>query len=61
MPRKIWLVITPELPRAPISAPKLIAAGDPLRGDRGSTPSASSSAAFTVANMFEPVSPSGTG
>ena len=30
MPRKIWLVMTPELPRAPISAPKLIAAGDPL-------------------------------
>ena len=26
MPRKIWLVMTPELPRAPISAPKLIAA-----------------------------------
>jgi len=26
MPRKIWLVITPELPRAPINAPKLIAA-----------------------------------
>ena len=26
MPRKIWLVITPELPRAPIRAPKLMAA-----------------------------------
>ena len=30
MPRKIWLVMTPELPRAPISAPKLIARGDPV-------------------------------
>ena len=60
MPRKIWLVITPELPRAPISAPKLIAPA--IRSAVTSVaPSASSSAAFTVANMFEPVSPSGTG
>ena len=60
MPRKIWLVITPELPRAPISAPKLIAAA--IRSTVTSvTASASSSAALTVAYMFEPVSPSGTG
>jgi hypothetical protein len=60
IPRKIWLVITPLLPRAPISAPKLIAPA--IRPAVTSVvPSASSSAAFTVANMFEPVSPSGTG
>ena len=60
MPRKIWLVITPELPRAPMSAPKLIAAAIRSAGCPA-TVSASSSAARTVANMFEPVSPSGTG
>ncbi len=60
MPRKIWLVITPELPRAPISAPKLIAAATRSAGWPAAA-SASSSAARTVANMFEPVSPSGTG
>ena len=60
MPRKIWLVITPELPRAPMSAPKLIAAAIRSAGPPAA-PSASSSAAWTVASMFEPVSPSGTG
>ena len=35
MPRKIWLVITPELPRAPISAPKLIAAATRSAGAAG--------------------------
>ena len=37
MPRKIWLVMTPELPRAPISAPNEIAVAIALRrlsGDR---------------------------
>ena len=37
MPRKIWLVMTPELPRAPMSAPKLMAAAialGRLAGDR---------------------------
>ena len=60
MPRKIWLVMTPELPRAPISAPKLIAAAIRSAG-WPVVASASSSAALTVASMFEPVSPSGTG
>ncbi len=60
MPRKIWLVMTPELPRAPIRAPKLIAAAIRSAG-WPAAPSASSSAAWTVASMFEPVSPSGTG
>jgi hypothetical protein len=60
IPRKIWLVITPELPRAPMRAPKLIAVA--IRSVvMFSTASASSRAALTVANMFEPVSPSGTG
>ena len=35
MPRKIWLVITPELPRAPMSAPKLIAAATRSAGCAG--------------------------
>ena len=60
MPRKIWLVMTPELPRAPMSAPKLMAAATRSAGCPA-TASASSRAALTVANMFEPVSPSGTG
>ena len=60
MPRKIWLVMTPELPRAPISAPKLMAAA--IRSvDRSVAASASSRAALTVAYMLVPVSPSGTG
>ncbi len=60
MPRKIWLVMTPELPRAPINAPKLIAAAIRSAGWPAAA-SASSSAALTVASMFDPVSPSGTG
>ncbi len=60
MPLRIWLVITPELPRAPISAPKLIAAAIRSAGWPAAA-SASSSATLTVAAMFEPVSPSGTG
>ena len=60
MPRKIWLVMTPELPRAPISAPKLMAAAI-LSVERSVAASASSRAALTVAYMFVPVSPSGTG
>jgi len=60
MPRKIWLVMTPELPRAPISAPKLMAAA--IRSvERSGAASASSRAALTVAYMLVPVSPSGTG
>ncbi len=59
--RRIWLAMTPELPRAPISAPKLIAAATRSASAFGSTLSASSSAARTVASMLDPVSPSGTG
>ena len=60
IPLRIWLVITPELPRAPMSAPKLIAAAIRSAG-WPAAPSASSRATRTVATMFEPVSPSGTG
>ena len=59
MPRKIWDVMTPELPRAPISAPNAIAAA--TRSTVSSARSASWRALRTVASMFEPVSPSGTG
>jgi hypothetical protein len=52
--------MTPEFPRAPMSAPKLIAAATRSAGWPAAA-SASSSAALTVAAMFDPVSPSGTG
>ncbi len=53
--------MTPELPRAPMSAPRLAAAATRSAGASRPTSSASSSAARTVATMFVPVSPSGTG
>ena len=59
MPARIWLVMTPELPRAPISAPKLAAWATRSASASGPARSASSSAARTVASMFVPVSPSG--
>ena len=61
IPRRIWLVITPELPRAPMSAPNDAAAATRSAGASAPTPSASMRAARTVASMFVPVSPSGTG
>ena len=54
-------MITPELPRAPISAPNAAAAATRSAETVGPSASASASAARTVAIMFEPVSPSGTG
>src|SRR5439155_24689329 len=60
-PRRIWLAITPELPRAPMSAPNAAAAATRSADAVGPSASASASAARTVAIMFEPVSPSGTG
>src|SRR5262249_12347564 len=60
-PRRIWLVMTPELPRAPISAPNAAAAAIRAAVALGPAASASARAARTVATMFEPVSPSGTG
>src|SRR5690349_11529061 len=61
MPRRIWLVMTPEISRAPMSAPKAAAAATRSAETVGPTASASARAARTVAIMFEPVSPSGTG
>ena len=60
MPRKICEAMTPELPRAPMRAPKLIAVAT-RSADCSATPSASARAARTVASMLLPVSPSGTG
>ena len=61
MPRRIWLVMTPELPRAPMREPWVIALAM-------SSMEASAGRAWTslttvprVRDMLVPVSPSGTG
>ncbi len=58
-PRRIWDRITPELPRAPMSDPWLMA----LHVAAMSGPAATSSATTDsrVSAMLVPVSPSGTG
>ncbi len=61
IPARIWLVMTPELPRAPMSAPKLAAWATRSASAPAPARSASSRAARTVASMLVPVSPSGTG
>ena len=53
--------MTPELPRAPMSAPKLAAWATRSASASAPARSASSRAARTVASMLVPVSPSGTG
>ena len=64
-PRTIWLRITPELPRAPISAAR--ATSRTISGRRGSPSalrsslSSSSSTWRMVSAMLSPVSPSATG
>jgi len=60
MPRSTWERMTPELPRAPISAPSETtrATWDTVSCGRESS---SASAARMVRDMFVPVSPSGTG
>ena len=60
MPRKIWLVMTPGVAAGPHQRPEADRRRDPIGGLAGGA-SASSRAALTVAYMFEPVSPSGTG
>ena len=60
IPPRIWLRMTPELPRAPWSAPRLMAPAIVQAGSPA-TVSAPSSATCIVAAMFDPVSPSGTG
>ena len=61
MPRRIWLVMTPELPRAPMSEPCVMAAA--MSAMEASLGSASTSATTvpSVSDMLVPVSPSGTG
>ena len=61
MPRKIWLVMTPGIATGAHQRPEADRRRDSLGRLRRPTASASSSAALTVASMFEPVSPSGTG
>ena len=58
-PRNNWLMITPELPRAPMSDPVTMARTVPGRSD-GALESASTTAA-SVSCRLVPVSPSGTG
>ena len=58
-PRRIWLRMTPELPRAPISEPWLIALH--VSSMASPAPSSSATTASRVRAMFVPVSPSGTG
>src|SRR5438034_2008909 len=59
-PRKIWDRITPELPRAPISAPCAARLAMAERSG-SSSPRMSSTADCSVKSMLVPVSPSGTG
>src|SRR5437899_3138976 len=60
MPRRVWERMTPELPRAPSSAPwASLAAMTPAEVSWLSL--ISRIAACIVADMLEPVSPSGTG
>ena len=60
MPRQIWEKITPEFPRAPISAPcAMLCAIWPAFAE--SFFATSWQAACMVSDMFVPVSPSGTG
>ena len=62
MPRKTCDRMTPLLPRAPISAPVLAARATLARPESWAAAAlASSMAAWRVASMFVPVSPSGTG
>ena len=61
MPRRIWLVMTPELPRAPMSEPWVIAlAMSSMEASAGSAWT-SLTTVLSVSDMFVPVSPSGTG
>ena len=59
-PRTIWERITPELPRAPMSAARVTSCASAGRSAASEPPSASATAR-TVSVRFVPVSPSGTG
>jgi hypothetical protein len=60
-PRRIWEVMTPELPRAPMSEPWVMAPA--MASISASTERAASSFTtdWSVSDMLVPVSPSGTG
>ena len=58
-PRRIWLRITPELPRAPMSEPW--ATARQVATSSAGTASISVTTASRVRAMLVPVSPSGTG
>jgi hypothetical protein len=60
MPRRIWDRMTPELPRAPMSDPWVMA-WYTLFGSDGSLWSSSLTTDSRVRAIFVPVSPSGTG
>ena len=60
-PRRIWLVITPELPRAPMREPWVIALAMSSMVASAGRASTSRTTVPSVRDMFVPVSPSGTG
>ncbi len=61
MPRRIWLVMTPELPRAPMSEPCVMALATASMGALAGRASTSFTTVLSVRLMLVPVSPSGTG
>ena len=61
MPRRIWLVMTPELPRAPMSEPWVIALATAAMSESAGSAATSRTTVPSVSDMFVPVSPSGTG
>ena len=60
-PRRIWLVMTPELPRAPMSEPCVIALETSSMEAPAGRASTSRTTVPSVSDMLVPVSPSGTG
>ena len=60
-PRRIWLVMTPELPRAPMREPCVTAAASFFMVASAGRASISATTVAKVRDMFVPVSPSGTG
>ena len=61
MPRRIWLVMTPELPRAPMSEPCVTAVATSSIVASAGSAWTSLTTVPSVSDMLVPVSPSGTG
>ena len=61
MPRRIWLVMTPELPRAPMSEPCVMALAMSSIVASAGRAWTSPTTVLSVRDMLVPVSPSGTG